>query len=1152
MKKIIKIFLILTFIIISKSIAISDNLPQNAENKKYEEGKVYRHTLSNGMTVLTMERHNVPYIYHQLTYKVGSVNEPPGLTGISHVVEHMMFKGTKKYSKGEISKIISQNSGVFNAFTTADMTSYYIYLPKDKIEIAFDIESDRMQNSTFDSTEFTREIEVILQERRTRTESNPNGIFYENLNALVFTLHPYRNPTIGWQNDLKKMTYKDAFNFYKTYYTPNNSILVLVGDFETDEIIKLAEKYYGKIPPGPQLPEPEFYEPEQKVKKSFTLVHSDIQSPTLSIVFKTPSFRDDDGPALYLLGKILCEKSRGSRLYKRLVEDEKLALSVGGGLSMMKYAGLFYINVVLNPDSSTDRVEQIIWDEIEKLKKEGPSEKELQKVKNRFKFTQTTEYIKNADIGMRISTWECYYGWDYYDVFYNKVLNVSADDIKKVANNFLIPETSTLSWRIPKEKKNVTISEDEEESEEKTEPVKLFENDDFSRFYLKENELIEPCKELLNIPRPKPITPLIKKHKLENGITLYTIENKLVPTILVYGIINTGIITEEIYEGKNGLSNVLADVLNRGPANLTYDEYVDKLSFYPISISIRGNYRGFTFEGYSLTENSNEMLKTLVDILTNPRLDTTEIKLIKDKHRALASRRFKSTKVIAFYYMFDNIFKNHEYSKNKITTESINKITTDDVIKAYKKYINPQQTTIIVVGSLKHDELFNLVKYYFSSWKSKENLSTSKGVSKVEPLNDREIKAFSDNEYTECTINIGFSPYNDIKFEEIETAKILNYILAQSALTSRIGVELRDKQGLIYGIRSQLWYTRDRIGYWKFNIKTAPQNVTKVIEGIFKEIQKLISEGITDEEFTNAKQRMLGLLPLYTETPYDVASIVAESIIYKLPLDNFDTKYDRIKSITKDDIIKVAEKYLTLDKYIIVVDGPITDEDINKLKQKFLAQTDETKLEVKELTQYHEVIYKLWHIAYLNKDINMIIKLYDDLKDGADKVANAKLPGILRDKEKIWKENAEKLLLSINNLKNAIDKKDTTEILKSAETIHAMYETLTKVIKPPIKEVDDFHQTLYVLYHYYVPENNIEKIKTLIPELLQKVKNLKNASLPDKLKQKEEKFKTIVLELDKEVLNFISAVENNKDKTSIKNAMEKVHQKYQALEKLFE
>lgn len=932
MKIIIKVFLTFALMITSQSFVLNNNIHTDTRDKKhYEEGKVYRHKLSNGMTVLTMERHNVPYIYHQLTYKVGSVNEPPGLTGISHVVEHMMFKGTKKYGKGEISKIISQNSGVFNAFTTSDMTSYYIYLPKDKIELAFDIESDRMENSIFDSTEFQREIEVVLQERRTRTESNPNGIFYENLNALVYTLHPYRNPVIGWENDLRKMSYKDAYNYYKTYYTPNNSILVLVGDFNTDEILKLAEKYYGKIPPGPEPPEPEFYEPKQKVKKSFTLIHPDIQSPALSIVFKTPSFKDENGPALYLLGKILCEKSRASRLYKRLVEDEKLAISVSGGLSMMKYAGLFYVNVVINPDSSLNRVEQIIWDEIEKLKKEGPTERELQKVKNKYKFTQTTEYIKNTDIGMRISTWECYYGWDYYNVFYNKVLNVSHEDIKKVASEYLLPENSTVSWRIPKEKKTITTSEDEEE---KFEPVKLFEANEDDKFHFKENELTNFSPDLLNIIRPTPVAPLIKTHKLENGITVYTIENKLVPTILVYGIIDAGIITEEIYDGKNGLSNVLADVLNRGPANLSYDEYVDKLSFYPISISIRGNYRGFTFEGYSLLENSTEMLQTLVDVLTKPRFDTTEIKLIRDKHRALASRRFKSTKVTAFYYMFDNIFKNHEYSKNKITSESIDKISIKDVIQAYKKYINPQRTTIIVVGAMKHNELLNLIKQHFNSWKSKEKPLTQVTVSKVAPLNRKEVKTFPDSEYTECTINIGFSPYNNLKPEEIEIANILNYILAQSALTSRIGVELREKQGLIYGIRSQLWYTRDKIGYWKFNIKTSPRNVTKVINGTFNEIQKLLSEGITDEELTNAKRRMLGLLPLYTETPYDIASIVAESIIYKLPLDHFDKKYDRIKSATKDDVMKVARKYLTLDRYIIVIDGPINAENLIELKTK--------------------------------------------------------------------------------------------------------------------------------------------------------------------------------------------------------------------------
>lgn len=917
---------------------------------EYEEGKVYRHRLKNGLTILTMERHNVPFIFHQLTYKVGSVNEPAGLTGISHVVEHMMFKGTKKYAKGQVSKIISQNSGIFNAFTSWDMTSYYMYLPKNKIELAFDIESDRMQNSIFDTAEFKSEIRVVLQERRMRSESNSGGIFLENLYSTAFAVSPYRNPIIGWEEDLKRITRDDAYTYYKQYYTPNNAILVLVGDFDTKEILRLAEKYYGTIPPGPEIHEPNVYEPAQKAKKMFSIVHGDVMYPTVLMAFKTPSYNHPDAPALYLAGKILCERSRGSRLYKRLVENEKLALSVSGGFPISKYPRLFTISIQVNPDSNVDRIEKIVWEEIEKMKRELVSDYELQKAKNRYKFTEASEYIKNSDIGMRLSTWECYYGWDYYNNFYNMVLNVAREDIQRVMNEYFKESAVTVGYLLPKEKKSIKFEDEETEDFEPNagrllelsiieDEDKFFYQGDFGIFLL---EGLSPTGSLgplrgsefivdtFDIVKPKPISPKVKKAKLKNGITVYTIENKLAPTLVVTGIIEAGIIPDEI-EGKAGIASILADVMNRGPASMSYDEYVEKLSFYPISISVRGNYRGFSFEGYSLTENSDQMLKMLVEVLTNPRMDTAEINLIKNKHRTVAKNRFTGTKVKAFYYMFDKIFRDHEYSKNKITPETIEKISTEDIFKLYESYIRPDRTTLIVVGNMKHKDMLSLVKRYFEKWQAKGKPLPLRLVSNVKELNYREMKVFPDSEYTECTINLGFAPYNNIGKDEEEAVEILNYILAQSALTSRIGVELRDKQGLIYMIRSQLWQTRDGIGYWKLNTKTAPENVDKVIKGIFAEIKKLLEEGITDEELFNAKRRMLGLLPLYAETPLDVASVVARSLIEKVPLEEFDKKYEKILKVSKEDVMKVARKYLTLDKFIVVVDGPITQEKLQEL-----------------------------------------------------------------------------------------------------------------------------------------------------------------------------------------------------------------------------
>lgn len=932
MNRFIKSIFWVTFLLFTISLALF----ASAQNGNYEEGKVYRHKLENGLTILTVEKHDVPFIFHQLTYNVGSVNEPAGLTGISHVVEHMMFKGTKKYGKGVVSKIVSQNSGVFNAFTTWDMTSYYMYLPKNKIELAFDIESDRMQNSIFDSAEFKPEIEVILQERRMRMESNPSGIFHENLYATAFLTHPYRNPVIGWEGDLRRIKREDAYKYYKQFYTPNNAILVLVGDFETEEILKLAKKYYGKIPPGPELPKFEFYEPQQKAKRTFTVIHGDVTQPTITMVFHAPGYTHPDAPALYLASKILCERSRGSRLYKRLVEEEKLALGVGGGFPVSKYPKLFSISVTVNPDSSIDRVEKIVWEEINKMKSEPVTDYELKRAKNRYKFTEATEYVKNSDIAMRLSLWESYYGWDYYKTFYNSVLNVTAEDIMRVMNKYFNENAVTVGYLLPKEKKKV------EETEEEILPIEEMKfNDDypeFEKFFytakIKDANLSYTPQDTFDIIRPKPIAPLVKKSKLKNGIEVYTIQNKLVPTIVIAGIIETGFIREEI-EGKAGISAILADVLNRGPANMNYVQYIDTLTFYPISISVRGGYRGFSFQGYSLVDNADRMCEILYNVITNPRMDTSDINLIKSKHLAVAKRRFVGTKVKAFYYMFDRIFKDHEYSKNKVTEETVSKISPDDVINHYKKYFRPERTTLIVVGNMSHSDMVKLVRKYFEKWKNTTPPPPIMHVSTASPLDEKEIKVFTDNEYTECTINIGFSPFNNIPQKDEEVADILNYILAQSALTSRIGVELRDKQGLIYGIRSELWNTRDGIGYWKINTKTAPGNVEKVINGIFKEIKKLLDEGITDEELVNAKRRMLGLLPLYAETPEDIASIVAQSIINKQKFEDFDRKYDRIMKITKDDVMKVAKKYLTLDRFIVVVDGPITAENIRNLMNSY-------------------------------------------------------------------------------------------------------------------------------------------------------------------------------------------------------------------------
>lgn len=906
-------------------------------NKKYEEGILYRHSLKNGMTVLTMERHIAPLIYHQLTYRVGSRDETLGITGISHVVEHLMFKGTPKYGKGEASKIITKNSGVFNAFTMNDMTSYYEYLPANKINIAFEIESDRMQNCIFDPKEFKSEIEVIKQERRMRTESQANGILQEAMNSIAYNSHPNQNPIIGWPSDLSHITREDAFKYYKTFYTPNNAFLVLIGDFETEKMLETAKKYYENIASGPAVPQVWSSEEPQKVRKTFTLYHADITQPSFRLAFHVPTYQDSDAAPLKLAAMILCEKSRDARLYKRLIEKDQISTAAAGGFGMAKDPPLFQISVSVKADSLVSKAELIVWEEIKKMQTGLVEDHELQKVKNRYKFTQATNYIKNADIGSRISRYETYFGWDFFKEFDSRVLSVTKEEIQQVMTKYFNPEQVTVGYSYPKEgaKKKVKKSGGGDDEEYPSDQEGIFQTSDEAFYFQPPIEALELMNSFSTVDdeviKPKPIEPMIKTMKLNNGVTIHTMENHLIPTVSIVGLFETGIIPESLEGGKPGISSFLSNVMNRGTKNLNYEQLSERMAFVPFSFSTSGSYKSFFFQGNSLVENADEMMKTGYDMVTDPLLSQEDIDKVRPRELISARDRFKKTSIKAFYYMFNQLFEDHPITKFNSTEASINSIQKEDLAALHKKFVDPSRLTILMIGDMTPEEMKYLANKYFGNWKKSDAAPAIIETPKVKAFNKKEIKVFQEKDYSECTINIGFAPFNDVKPEDEEIVAVLNHILAGSALTSRMGIELRDKQGLIYGIKSELWSKSDGLGYWKFNTKTGPKNTEKVIKGIFSEIKKLFTDGITDTELDQAKQRLIGLLPFYVETPDDASQYVFEMIQNKQPFNFFDKKASRIVSVTKDDVLRIAKKYFTLDKFIVVVDGPIEENSLDNL-----------------------------------------------------------------------------------------------------------------------------------------------------------------------------------------------------------------------------
>ena len=406
--------------------------------------------LPNGLKIVIVENHKAPVVTFQIWYKVGSRNEVTGKTGISHLLEHMMFKGTPKYGKGEYSSIVARNGGNENAFTSQDYTAYFQNISSDRFETALDLESDRMINLLIDPSEFMLERDVVKEERRLRTEDDPVSSLIEELYAAVFKIHPYRSPVIGWMNDLNNLTREDIYNYYKEYYRPDNATIVVVGDIKSEEIVEKIGHYFGVLPKStPPVREVKITETEQKGERRF-LYKREAQLPYVIYGYHAPNYKDKDHYALDLLSKIL-SGGKSSRLYQNLVYSKQIALAAGGGFtSVQSDPELFYFYAQLKPGRTTEEAEAALNEEIERIKREPVSERELQKARNQteasFIMGQDSVFYQAMLIGQLETTGA---GGRYLESYIDEIRRITPEDIMRVAQKYFVEDSRTVGVLVP-------------------------------------------------------------------------------------------------------------------------------------------------------------------------------------------------------------------------------------------------------------------------------------------------------------------------------------------------------------------------------------------------------------------------------------------------------------------------------------------------------------------------------------------------------------------------------------------------------------------------------------------------------------------------------------------------------------------------------
>ncbi len=410
--------------------------------------EVLERTLQNGLKVLLVEEHKVPVATFHVWYRVGSRNERPGATGVSHLLEHMMFKGTSTTGPKEFNRLIQRNGGWDNAFTSHDYTGYYTNIAADRVHLPIALEADRMVNLLLKEEDVRMERDVVLEERRLRTEDDPSSAVVEEMYAAAFKAHPYGNPVIGWMEEIRQITRAELLQHYRTYSIPNNAVVVAVGAFDREALFARIREAFGRIPRGPAPPAVRSVEPPQQGERR-VVVKREAKLPFVFIGYHTPPLNHPDSFALEVLASVLAD-GKSSRLHRSLVYEQQVALYAAASYDRLSAdPSLFYLYAAALPGKGSDQVERALYAEVERLQREPVSERELQKAKNQLEADFVLSQDSIFSLARQIATYEMVASWREWERYLPGIRAVTAADVQRVAGAYLTADNRTVGILVP-------------------------------------------------------------------------------------------------------------------------------------------------------------------------------------------------------------------------------------------------------------------------------------------------------------------------------------------------------------------------------------------------------------------------------------------------------------------------------------------------------------------------------------------------------------------------------------------------------------------------------------------------------------------------------------------------------------------------------
>ncbi len=847
------------------------------------------HALPNGMSILLEENHVRPVISFNALVKVGSAFETDEEAGMCHVIEHMLFKGTPTYPVGEIAKSIEASGGDINAYTSLDQTVYYINMASRFAEKGLAILTDAIQHPLFDAEELQREKEVILEEIR-RGKDNPAQLLGEELFKLAYTTHPYGRPIIGFPKTVTRFRRQDLIAFHRRWYSPRNIVFIVVGDFDTLEMLDKIKAHFAEFegPPPPTSAAATRPEPAQESMR-LNIRPVNIQNVHLALAWHVPSITHRDVPAIDVAAHIL-GGTDSSRLEQEVKERKRLVHHISSYAYTPKDPGLLTINALLG-DAHVPQAIEAILHEIRLIQDEPVQAAELSRAKLNIRSGEIYEKETVGGQGGKLAYFLATAGsHEFEQRYYQMLQDVRISGVRSAARDYLPTSRITAMLLVPTESR-----------------------------WAKDTSAIETALKAGGIPaRARPRVRkegTLHRMRLKNGAILIVGENHNLPLVAMNATVPGGLRYET--HATNGITTLVSRVITKGTNTRSAVRIAKDIEKIAGNISGFSGRNAFGLRCEFLSEHLRDGFELFSDILTHPAWSRREV--ANEKRIMLHAIRDQedSLGTMAFVHFLEALFPRHPYGLRTLgTAASVKSISGSDIAQLYKRLFRPSRMIVSVVGDVSPHEIEELADELLTDLPKGKTVKPR--ITKDEPPAEPRQVVHHKKEKQQAHIALGFQG-TTVKNNDHYAFAVLNNILAGQG--GRLFLTLRDQMGLAYVVSSM---TFDGIepGFFAVYMGTEPAKIKTAIDGIKSELTKIITTAVEPEELDRAKQYIVGSYELDQQRNSALATSYALNEFYGLGIAEVERYPKKILAVTRDDVLRVARKYFDLDAPVISIIRP--------------------------------------------------------------------------------------------------------------------------------------------------------------------------------------------------------------------------------------